>query len=416
MSEWVRSELRQLASFQKGRKVEVQKYPATGFAPYLGAAALSGAATEYAATHNAVMADPSHVLMLWDGERAGLVGKGQDGVVSSTVSRLTPHAEVDGAFLYYALDRKFDWIQGIRTGTGVPHVPKDIGRILHLDHPVDPVEQTRIAEVISSIDDAIAQTEELIAKTQQIKAGLMHDLFTRGVTADGQLRPPREDAPEFYEDSPLGWVPRGWSAPRLESLLAETAVPMRSGPFGSALLKEELVESGIPLLGIDNVHPEKFVPTYRRFVPLRKFAELRRYAVFPGDVIITIMGTVGRCCVYPGDAGPALSSKHLWTMTFDQSQVLPELVCWQLGLSAWVRTWFLRHSQGGVMEAIQSSTLRNVRLRVPPLPEQERIRERYMSLNALLHAEERSLGKLRRRRAGLMHDLLSGSVRVSEAV
>lgn len=416
MSEWVRSELRQLASFQKGRKVEVQKYPATGFAPYLGAAALSGAATEYAATHNAVMADPSHVLMLWDGERAGLVGKGQDGVVSSTVSRLTPHAEVDGAFLYYALDRKFDWIQGIRTGTGVPHVPKDIGRILHLDHPVDPVEQTRIAEVISSIDDAIAQTEELIAKTQQIKAGLMHDLFTRGVTADGQLRPPREDAPEFYEDSPLGWVPRGWSAPRLESLLAETAVPMRSGPFGSALLKEELVESGIPLLGIDNVHPEKFVPTYRRFVPLRKFAELRRYAVFPGDVIITIMGTVGRCCVYPGDAGPALSSKHLWTMTFDQSQVLPELVCWQLGFSAWVRTWFLRHSQGGVMEAIQSSTLRNVRLRVPPLPEQERIRERYMSLNALLHAEERSLGKLRRRRAGLMHDLLSGSVRVSEAV
>lgn len=416
MSEWVRSELRQLASFQKGRKVEVQKYPATGFAPYLGAAALSGAATEYAATHNAVMADPSHVLMLWDGERAGLVGKGQDGVVSSTVSRLTPHAEVDGAFLYYALDRKFDWIQGIRTGTGVPHVPKDIGRILHLDHPVDPVEQTRIAEVISSIDDAIAQTEELIAKTQQIKAGLMHDLFTRGVTADGQLRPPREDAPEFYEDSPLGWVPRGWSAPRLESLLAETAVPMRSGPFGSALLKEELVESGIPLLGIDNVHPEKFVPTYRRFVPLRKFAELRRYAVFPGDVIITIMGTVGRCCVYPGDAGPALSSKHLWTMTFDQSQVLPELVCWQLGFSAWVRTWFLRHSQGGVMEAIQSSTLRNVRLRVPPLPEQERIRERYMSLNALLHAEERSLGKLRRRRAGLMHDRLSGSVRVSEAV
>ena len=149
---------------------------------------------------------------------------------------------------------------------------------------------------------------------------------------------------------------------------------------------------------------------------LLKAGGRRRYAVFPGDVIITIMGTVGRCCVYPGDAGPTLSSKHLWTMTFDQSQVLPELVCWQLGFSAWVRTWFLRHSQGGVMEAIQSSTLRNVRLRVPPLPEQERIRERYMSLNALLHAEERSLGKLRRRRAGLMHDLLSGSVRVSEAV
>lgn len=412
MGEWMRSELSQLASFQKGRKVEVQKHPAAGFAPYLGAAALSGVATEHAATHNAVIADPSHVLMLWDGERAGLVGKGQDGVVSSTVSRLTPHAEVDGAFLYYALDRKFDWIQGRRTGTGVPHVPKDIGRILHLDHPVDPVEQARIAEIILSIDDAIAQTEALIAKTQQIKAGLMHDLFTRGVAADGQLRPPCEQAPRLYKESPLGWIPIEWSVENLESLLAPVPNNIRSGPFGSALLKHELVEDGIPLLGIDNIHVERFVPNFQRYVDERKFLELSKYRVRPRDVVITIMGTIGRCCVIPDDLDLALSSKHLWTMTFDQEKVLPELVCWQLNHSAWVSSWFRRGTQGGIMDAIQSSTLKTLKLPTPSVEEQKLILERYLGVASAITSSAEQLAKLNSQKTGLMHDLLTGHVTV----
>ncbi len=70
--------------------------------------------------------------------------------------------------------------------------------------------QRRIAEILSTVDEAIEQTEALIAKTQQIKVGLMHDLFTRGVTANGQLRPARDEAPQLYKKSPLGWIPKEW--------------------------------------------------------------------------------------------------------------------------------------------------------------------------------------------------------------
>ena len=54
-----------------------------------------------------------------------------------------------------------------------------------------------------TVDEEIEQTEALIAKTRQIKAGLTHDLFTRGVTPDGQLRPPRSEV-AVYKESPLG--------------------------------------------------------------------------------------------------------------------------------------------------------------------------------------------------------------------
>lgn len=324
MHEWASTALAALALFQKGRKVEVSDHLRAGFAPYLGAGVLAGErVSEFASTSGAVLATENDILMLWDGERSGLVGTGHSGVVSSTVAKLTPRPLIDSLFLYYALDHHFDWIQARRTGTGVPHVPKDLARILVVKHPVDRSEQLRLAEILVAIDEAIAQTEALIAKTQQIKAGLMHDLFTRGVMPDGQLRPPREEAPKLYKESPLGWIPKEWECEVLDELLAKSACPMRSGPFGSALLKDELVENGIPLLGIDNVFAERFVPEYRRFVTRHKFVELSRYSVFPGDVIITIMGTVGRSCVAPGDIGDALSSKHLWTMTFDQRRVLP---------------------------------------------------------------------------------------------
>jgi type I restriction enzyme S subunit len=271
-----------------------------------------------------------------------------------------------------------------------------------------PGTQEKVGAIVREIDEAIEQTEALIAKTQQIKAGMMHDLFTRGVTPDGQLRPPREQAPQLYKQSPLGWIPKEWDWSTLGSLLAPVSYPMRSGPFGSTLLKDELVGDGIPLLGIDNVFTECFVRKYRRFVTPHKFAELSRYAVFSGDVIITIMGTVGRCCVVPAGIGEALSSKHLWTMTFDHNKVLPELVCWQLNYATWVKSWFARQSQGAVMDAIQSSTLRSLTLPVPHAHEQEILRDRYLAVQEVLAVESERHGKLKQLKNGMMNDLLTG--------
>ena len=315
----------------------------------------------------------------------------------------------DGAFIFQVTQSKA-FRQKAETAmsgsAGQQRVQADFFRN-HLVYIPAPTQQRRIAEILGTVDEAIEATEALIAKQQQVKAGLMHDLFTRGLTPDGNLRPPPTAAPALYHQTPLGLLPKEWSWAKIGELLAKTFSPMRSGPFGSALLKDELVENGIPLLGIDNVFIERFEPTFRRFVSQAKFAQLIRYSVFSGDVIITIMGTVGRCCVVPDLPHQALSSKHLWTMTFDREKVIPELVCWQLNHAVWVKRWFARHSQGAVMEAIQSSTLRELTLPLPPIQEQERMAERYTGTNAALAAEAARLAKLRQQKQGLMQALLT---------
>ena len=51
-------------------------------------------------------------------------------------------------------------------------------------------EQRRIAEILDAVDDAIRSTEQLIAKLEQVKQGLLHDLLTRGIDDNGKLRDP----------------------------------------------------------------------------------------------------------------------------------------------------------------------------------------------------------------------------------
>lgn len=336
MCEWIEKPLKHIVSFKKGKKVETSELALDGYHPYLGASSLTGGEDGFALPTGGVTCTEGDALMLWDGERSGLVGPGKPGIISSTVMRLRPEAEMTGRYLVHSLRDKFTWIQARRTGTGVPHVPKDLGRILILRFPKPESVQGRICEVLDALDNQIEATEALIDKQEQVRTGLMHDLFTRGVDENGQLRPPRQEVPHLYHQTELGWLPKGWEAPELESLLADIPTPMRSGPFGSALLKHELAGTGIPFLGIDNIHREQFKPDFIRFVTQQKFRELFRYRVLPNDVVITIMGTVGRCCVIPHGFGEMLSSKHLWTISFDQSKVLPELVCWQLNYASWV--------------------------------------------------------------------------------
>jgi type I restriction enzyme S subunit len=301
---------------------------------------------------------------------------------------------------------------GYSAGSTVLHLDTKKVPLISACFPKSVKEQQKIARVLQTIDRTIEKTEALIDKYQQIKAGLMHDLFTRGIDADGHLRPPREQAPHLYQHTPIGWIPKEWGCGVLSRLLAPVANNFRSGPFGSSLLKSELVESGIPFLGIDNIYTENFKDDFRRFVSESKFLELNKYSVRPRDVVITIMGTVGRCAVIPEDLGRALSSKHLWTMTFDPAAVIPELVCWQLNHAPWVRSWFRKETQGGIMDAIQSHTLRTLVLPIIPMEEQKHIFRRYVAINNFISSEEENLVQLEKQKSGLMHDLLTGKVRV----
>jgi len=352
----------------------------------------------------------SDLLIGMDGDFSTIRWRGNEALLNQRVCKLVTKDEalVSQEFLFYRIIDEIKAINRITAATTVKHLSsKDVLEIV-IELPSKP-EQTKIAEILSTVDRAIEQTEALIAKQQRLKTGLMQDLLTRGIDEHGNLR--SEETHEF-KDSPMGRIPVEWEVRRIDELLAKVDPPMRSGPFGSALLKEELVESGIPLLGIDNVHVERFVSDFTRFVEPKKAKSLKRYLVRPGDIMITIMGTVGRCCVVPDDIGPALSSKHTWTISVDPSRYSPYLACLQVNHASWVLQHFAQGEQGGIMASIKADTLRSTLLPVPPPDEMLKIESLLKAVSAKISVEQDNLEKNRAVKTALMQDLLTGRKRI----
>lgn len=376
---------------------------------------ISRAEFDLLAANNCVISS-GMVLLSKDGTVGKVIAYRQPERIAalSSIALISPFETVNGNYLAHALSshaakRQYE---NFMSGSALRRlVLRDIRQIV-VQIP-DFAVQAKIAEVLDTLDAAIRGTEAVVAKLRAMKQGLLHDLLTRGVDANGDLRPPQPEAPHLYHQTPLGWLPKEWEVREVQDLLAPVDPAMRSGPFGSALLKEELVSQGIPFLGIDNVHVERFDRDYKRFVTPSKFQQLRRYSVRPNDLMITIMGTVGRCCLVPHDVGEALSSKHTWTISLDQAKYSPYLAMLQVNYCDWVLRHFSKDQQGGTMSAIRSETIRSTLLPVPPLSEQASIEAILTELASRLRDELSLLDKLRLQKSGLMDDLLTGRVPVT---
>lgn len=353
------------------------------------------------------------LIFSWSGTLAVVRWSGGPAWLNQHLFKVVPTDGIDRSFLFHVLQASVAEMGKRTHGSTMKHIKRGELQEYFVGVPGNEREQRKIAQILDTLDTAIHATEALIDKLNAVKQSLLQDLLTRGIDANGQLRPPQSEAPQLYKDSPLGWIPREWDFEQLGNLLADVDPAMRSGPFGSALLKEELVEVGLPLLGIDNVYTERFIADFKRCVTPEKFRQLSRYAVRPADLMITIMGTVGRCCLVPDDLGLALSSKHTWTISLDQDRYSPFLAMLQVNYSPWVAQHFARDQQGGTMMAIRSDTLRSLLLPVPAIEEQHAIEARLQEVGNRIDAESAALEKMKLEKSGLMDDLLTGRVRVT---
>ena len=276
----------------------------------------------------------------------------------------------------------------------------------------DAGQQASIAQVLDTLDTAIHATEAIIAKLKAVKQGLLHDLLTRGIDANGELRPPQAEAPHLYKQSPLGWIPKEWEVIPLGDL-SESLV---DGPFGSNLKSAHYVENpGVRVVRLQNILAGEYDDSERAFISERHAASLVRNRVIAGDALIASLGDtsypVGRSCCYPTDLPDAINKADCFRFR-SGPRCRNKFVMHSMNGAA-ARKQVRGYEQGVTMKRINLGNLRRINIALPSMSEQDAIVEHLEGSQQQIDLSLLQLQKLRNEKSALMDDLLTGRVRVT---
>lgn len=348
------------------------------------------------------------ILIGMDGDFNIAKWKGANALLNQRVLKVDVRNinDFDLDFIFYWLQPYIKKINDITAATTVKHLSiKDIVKAESKLPCI--VAQRKIGKILSTIDQTIEKTEALIAKYQLIKAGLMHDLFTRGIGVDGKLRPPRAQAPELYYETEIGWIPKDWEVKNCGD-----AFEIDSGiTLG---LHRRPKNNARPYLRVANVHKEKIKMQDISYLEA-DCQDNERYALKSFDLLIVeghaSVQQIGRCAIVDNNAEGMLFQNHLFRLKAQDT--LAYFGMYMLNSYIARQYWESNCSTSSGLNTINKTMLRNMPVLIPHLEEQEVIVEKIDTIVRKIDNEQQFCHKLNSKKQGLMHDLLTGKITVT---
>ncbi len=269
-------------------------------------------------------------------------------------------------------------------------------------------EQTAIAAYLdhktAEIDSLIANKERLIELYEEEKKAVINQAVTKGLDPDAEMK-----------DSGVGWlgdIPAHWNLNRLK-ILAESLI---SGPFGSSIKKEMYVSSGYRVYGQEQVIPANFsIGDY--FITSGKYHAMQRYAVNPGDILISCVGSFGKIAVVPNDIHPGIINPRLLRFRPYLQKVSPEYLAMVLRS----RIGYMQMEQegrGGTMGVINIALLGQLSLPLPPKDEQtaivHHIETQCSHIDAIISKFKKQIKLFKEYRTALISEAVTGKIDVRD--
>jgi type I restriction enzyme S subunit len=306
----------------------------------------------------------------------------EKGLIASSCAKISiDPSKAYNRYIFYFLLSNFGYFQILASATGSTRPAINLTPIgkVKIAIPKNVKEQQKIAEILSTVDEAIQKTNEIIAKTERLKKGLMQELLTKGI------------GHKEFKDTEIGKLPKNWEVVKLGDV-----VTYRKGVKPKVIF-DRRGPNTLPYLTADDVRAGIFTKWTRESGKIVK--------VNKDDIILIWDG------FYCGDAFIGLEGILSSTMIkIDPKSNLNGRFLFYI-----LKTHFKELNtkiSGMYLKHVNKSVFENLKLPLPPLQEQQKIVEILSTIDKKLEVEKNEKAKLERIKQGLMDLLLAGKIRV----
>jgi type I restriction enzyme S subunit len=314
------------------------------------------------------------------------------GIVVADVVRIRLSTRrVSSFFVEYILNSPICTVQLQKETIGTTRPRVNIFQIRNLKFPLPPLpEQKRIAEILSTVDQAILKVDEAKEKAQKLKKGLMQELLTKGI------------GHKEFKDTEIGRIPKTWKVMRLGD-----AATVRYGLGQPPALET----NGIPMIRATNVKRGKIAKEGLIFINPSAVPNSRDPFLRGGDILVVRSGA------YTGDV--ALVTKEWegavagYDLIVTPSDIIDsQFLTYYLLSSSVQKRHFVGLKVRSAQPHLNSSQVEETPIPLPSPSEQQKIAEILSTVDARLELLRKRKDRLVKIKKGFMDSLLTGRIRV----
>jgi type I restriction enzyme S subunit len=250
-------------------------------------------------------------------------------------------------------------------------------------------EQKKIAEILTTVDEAIEKTDQIIDKTKEAKTGLMQRLLTRGI------------GHKNFKKTEIGEIPEEWEVVRLKDI----AQKFYNGGTPDTKVKDYW-DGNIPwVTGAD--FENQRVSHIRRYITIEGVKNSATNVIPKGNLLVVTRTGVGKIAIAPFDIA---ISQDITGVILDSEKALPKYVYWLLNYKSERLRSII---QGTSINGLLREDLEIFPISLPQIEEQKQIADILSSVDDEIDKESERKKGLETLKKGLMQVLLTGKIRVS---
>jgi type I restriction enzyme, S subunit len=318
-------------------------------------------------------------------DRDFCIGRGLAGIKFFAVNKL---------FGLYSVQNNVHQFNSVKQGSAFDAINKDDLANLKIPSPKSLLEQRRIAEVLSSVDDLMLSSRRVLEQLREVRRGVMQRLLTRGI-------PGRHTA---FRETELGKIPLEWEVKKLKDVA-------RKITDGSHQPVKATSDGDIPFLYISCIEDGEISWNKALKITRKTYEEISKgRKPKTGIILYTAVGSYGNAALVRENVDFSFQ-RHIAFIDPDNTIINSEfLVNWlNSSISKAIAD---KVAMGNAQKTVTLFHLGQFTFAMPSLEEQERIVTIISSFDQRIVSERARLEALEGLKAGLMQHLLTGKLRV----